>query len=538
MWTGFPGPNGLLDVWNIGWKKRNNRFHGKRHDSVKPIISKFQSFRPPGFGRGGMSDQILGLDIRRNRISAVLLNRGLKGCWIKAHRFEEIPADKDFVAAVDRCLKNIVDSMDLSDAVCVSAWPADKISYRNIRVPFTDRKKILQILPFELESLTPFDAGDIVMDFRVLRESDKEAELIVAYMERSVLDSLLGILASHRLNPEIVTVGGLPAALYSPDPSDEGEKVLRVDISGRWAAVFAGSPGRIDYIRAFPIRSAPDDRVRSLCKNVQRTLCAFEQISASNPAPERVVVTGFDPVDAGVEEEMERLLGIPVVHADLLRNHFSAPKRAPEPAWDPGRMDNALALAMSAVNRRNLLNFRKGPYAVQPFRAIHARRMLMMGGLALFVLLAVLLNIGLDSYSLEKKLAGLDARIHTLFKRTFPDVQRIEAPLMQARVKLRQARKTFQPGLEPEADVLAVDILEAISRRIPPGIDVELQRLVITPGSVLISGHTNAFNAVDTMKNQLEGADIFKAVSISSANLDKTGDRVRFKLKATTGPVP
>ncbi len=484
-----------------------------------------------------MSDQILGLDIRRNRVSAVLLKRGLKGCWIKAHRLEEMPADDEFDVAVDRCLKNLADSMDLSGAVCVSAWPAEKISYRNIRVPFTDRKKIRQILPFELESLAPFDADDIIMDFSVVRQSDKDAEVLVAYTERSVLDSHLSILASHHLNPGVVTVSGLPAALYSPDPSDGGGNVLRVDISGRWAALFAGPPGRIGVIRSFPIRSAPDERIRSLCKNVQRTLRAFEQTPASDPHPERIVVTGCDPADTGVEEEMERLLEIPVERADLLRNHFSGPKRAPEPAWDPGRMDNALALAMSAVNRRKLLNFRKGPFAVQPFRATHGRRMLMMGGLALFVL-AVLLNIGLDSYYLEKKLGGLDNRIDTLFKRTFPDVQRIEAPLMQAKVKLKEARKTFQPGLEPGADVLVIDILDDISRRISPGIDVELQRLVITPGSVLISGHTDAFNSVDTMKNQLEGSEIFKTVTISSANMEKSGSRVRFKLKATTGSAP
>ena len=39
------------------------------------------------------------------------------------------------------------------------------------------------------------------------------------------------------------------------------------------------------------------------------------------------------------------------------------------------------------------------------------------------------------------------------------------------------------------------------------------------------------FNTVDDIKGRLESADIFKSVTISSADLEKSGKRVRFKLK-------
>ncbi|MCP4688857.1 MAG: pilus assembly protein PilM [Desulfobacterales bacterium] len=483
-----------------------------------------------------MSGKILGLDIGRNRVSAVLLKRGVKGRGIKAHFFKEIPPGEDFEKALDGCLKSVVDSMDLSGAVCLAAWPADKISYRNIRVPFTDRKKIRQILPFELESLTPFDADDLMIDFNVVRQSERDAELLVAYMEKSALESLLNILASHHLNPEVVTVGGLPAALSSPGSLDGEGGVLRVDIGSRRATLFAGPPGRADMIRAFPIRSAADARIRSLCRGLQGTLFALEEMGASEPAPARVLITGCDPSDPGVEEEMERLLGIPVVRANFSRDHGFEIKNSPDPAWEPARMNNALAL--SATSRGDLLNFRKGSFAVNTFWESYSRRLFMIGGLALLVFLAALLNIGLDSYYLTKRLAALDNGIDVMFRGAFPEVQRIEAPLMQARVKLKEAREKYQPGSGAGSGVLVVDVLDAISRRTPAGIDVELQRLVISPGSVLISGHTNAFNAVDAMKSRLEEAEIFKSVAISSANMDKTGDRVHFKLKATTGEGP
>jgi general secretion pathway protein L len=46
-----------------------------------------------------------------------------------------------------------------------------------------------------------------------------------------------------------------------------------------------------------------------------------------------------------------------------------------------------------------------------------------------------------------------------------------------------------------------------------------------------MSGDTDTFNAVDTIKNRLEPSDYFSAVTITSANLDRTGKRVQFEIK-------
>jgi hypothetical protein len=58
-----------------------------------------------------------------------------------------------------------------------------------------------------------------------------------------------------------------------------------------------------------------------------------------------------------------------------------------------------------------------------------------------------------------------------------------------------------------------------------------MTRLVIGPESLLIDGTTDTFNTVDDIKNRLEKANLFKSVSISSANIDRSDNRVRFKLK-------
>ena len=79
---------------------------------------------------------------------------------------------------------------------------------------------------------------------------------------------------------------------------------------------------------------------------------------------------------------------------------------------------------------------------------------------------------------------------------------------------------------------MAIDVLNDISRYIPKQIDVELTSVIIGADSVLISGDTGGFDAVDDVKNSLENAVLFKNVSITSTNKDRSGNRVRFKIKA------
>jgi len=46
-----------------------------------------------------------------------------------------------------------------------------------------------------------------------------------------------------------------------------------------------------------------------------------------------------------------------------------------------------------------------------------------------------------------------------------------------------------------------------------------------------VDGETAGFNIVDDIKNRLEQSDLFKQVTIASANMDRSGNKVRFSLK-------
>ena len=118
-----------------------------------------------------------------------------------------------------------------------------------------------------------------------------------------------------------------------------------------------------------------------------------------------------------------------------------------------------------------------------------------------------------------------------VFKNTFPEVTRVVDPLQQMQVKIKEAGDgSIGPEL-PGTRVRVIDILDALSRQIPSSVDVDFNRMVVGSDNVVLSGDTDTFNTVDDIKGRLDDADIFTSVVISSADLEKSGKRVRFKLK-------
>ena len=99
------------------------------------------------------------------------------------------------------------------------------------------------------------------------------------------------------------------------------------------------------------------------------------------------------------------------------------------------------------------------------------------------------------------------------------------------RIKIAAAKKNaLLPG-ETGKHIRTIDILNNISKLIPKETDVKLTRLVIGEESVQISGNTDTFNSVDDIKSRLEQVKFFQKITISSANINRSDNRVQFKLK-------
>jgi Tfp pilus assembly protein PilN len=195
-------------------------------------------------------------------------------------------------------------------------------------------------------------------------------------------------------------------------------------------------------------------------------------------------------------------------------------------------MDSALALALSEASGTELINFRRGPFSITKQWVENKKHLITSAALIALVLILSLTGIILDTVNLQRRQTALDQEIHAIFRSSFPDVKNIVDPLHQMRIGIEEAQKTdLIPG-ESGSTIRKIDILNDFSRLIPDQIDVEIVSVVIGEDNVVLSGNTDTFNAVDDMKSRMEKSKLVQSVTISSANLNRAGNRVRFKLKA------
>ena len=481
-----------------------------------------------------MSRKILGLDIRPDAVSAVLIDSSIKGTVIEAHGYVPLSGRKEDRNGLSASIETIEQKMDISDAICVASFPADEISFRNIQVPFKGPKKIKKILPYELEPTLLFPVEDLIIDFIHIEIPDltNTNNLITAAVEKSKLQSFLDTLATFNIEPVIVTVGGYPTAFSLANFLDSHKNWFFVDIDNHKSTIFIILSGRVCLIRSFPIHSAARlYKIKSLCGNIRRTIYALEKILGLDFEPNGGFITGCGIDDLGFDKDMEQALGIPIERVDMLRFADILKPQSPPPSWNPSLMDNALSLALMEIEGAKGFNFRKGPFALKKFWEENKKNLIQTGVFFVLVLSLGWFNVFLDSYFMEKRLARLNHQITGIFTSTFPEIKNIVDPVQQMKINIQQAgNNALLPG-ETEKQIRAIDILNTISKVIPKDMDVILTRFVMGSESVSISGDTDSFNSVDNIKSKLEQADIFKKIIISAANIDKFDKRVHFKLK-------
>lgn len=271
----------------------------------------------------------------------------------------------------------------------------------------------------------------------------------------------------------------------------------------------------------------------ALCTRICQTVHAMEDTLPWGFSPRAGFIIGAEPPGGAVlsgqalAPALSRELGIPFDPTDL-----GGGADTPAITWNAGRMDNALALALAESGGLGLLDFRSGHLGLKKLWVENRPSVIRTSLLAAAVLVLALVSALAGDYTKQKRLDGLNRQITAVFSETFPEVRTVVDPLQQMRATIRQVRQ--EAGLSQGANRMrAVDILRELSVRIPRGTDVDLGQIVIGPEGVRMSGSTDGFDSVDRIKNGLSTAAGFSSVDITSATVEKSGKRVRFKLKMT-----
>ncbi|HCH61681.1 MAG: hypothetical protein CL927_03725 [Deltaproteobacteria bacterium] len=124
----------------------------------------------------------------------------------------EAPVAQDTEAPADiitrlAALDSLFDSIDRhASDVFVLGFPAEQASVRQIHLPFEDREKVLQALPFEVENQVPFDLDDMLLASRVSAAPDGGSNVTCGMAPRDAVRDLLDALTERGVDPKALVV--------------------------------------------------------------------------------------------------------------------------------------------------------------------------------------------------------------------------------------------------------------------------------------------------------------------------------------------
>ena len=463
-----------------------------------------------------------------------------------------------------------------SESTIAMALPGEMLALRVLDLPFSDARKIEQVVGYELEGQIMHDLSEVVMDHVILSasgtgESEAAGSRAMAVAARS--EEVAGFLALlKQCGVEPRTLYATPVIYHvllaeerAPDKDAPVVCRLFIDLGHRHSqlcflrgdeALFgrtsshAGEELTLALVRAsgdkwsfaqaeqakqthgfVPSRARPavtpaqrqlgavlQDALAPFLRDLRQTLASFR---AQNKTPvEAIMLAGGGSRLQGLAEFLQEELGIPTTL-------WPAP---PEPAVDDAltsdevgevavvdeegsasraRLALAFALGWAGVRGHRELDLRRGPFQYRASFSVVRQK---AAHLALLVG-AVLACAAVDGTIALRRLSGeqqqLKEKLKVATKELFGEA-RSDATEVSAAL-----RRSLRDEMAPLPRVTAYDLLDRISRKMPPAeqVAIDVDDLDIKAKKTSIKGTVDSAAALDDVVAKLKEIDCFEEIN-------------------------
>lgn len=499
-----------------------------------------------------MSKYILGLDINDTLLAAVVLQQKGKERHIVSCDSIELEGQ---VSLADS-LSLLLEKVSWQGGSCVCGISLVDVSIRTLTIPFTDKKKITQVLSFELEDQLLVPVSEQVVEYVFTGQSDTTSNLLITAIEKETLRHLFAALAHCDALPDVVGIRLAAFAEQTLKIRKAAADIIFIEAGQHSVNILLCHAGEVVFLRHFPYPEkmviAPPfsfagnkvsiihdeeamDCISCICADINRTLGIFNLESGLQVSPEKIVASGSLGQLREFQEKVQAEFNMPVVVSNIREETAIPLSPAAQEKWAAGDHDVALCLALEGLQKRHLINFRKDEFSSSQLFSVFKGRFLAAAVIMVLALGAGLVYLGFDYNALKTRYDDMGSQMLALFKETFPDRTKIRDPLveMQASIKSIQAPSVAMPVFT--GDKRTLNVLADLSARIPPSIELRISRLVVDQESVQIKGTTDTFNNVNIIQNNMRQSPLYQDVDIISAAADKNSNMIRFELKMEAG---
>ena len=442
---------------------------------------------------------ILIIDIERNNVRAgIFTAKTMEPNGFFSHPIGPIdPIDKgdgrERGEAISAAISTILAEMEEKGFTrfqrILAGIPSGDLTLRILPIPFEEREKIMEVLPFEVAPLLPRGADEMVIDGIQLGkgpgEVSGEGKVLAVAVEKSLVGEYLDILHGCGLDPY-----WLGSSLFSLD-------TLLMDKAGD------ATVGLIRDDSMVVVSSGKSQFFKHLSGLDDIKLSAL-YLDREGLGVERCYLTGWS------KEDIASIL--PSSTIETLTLPFDYPA------------EGAGVLAMALHHKRGMeggVNFRRGEFAYTKEREAAKRSLTFTAILATLILGLLIGNLSFRYLNLAKEGTATRESLRAAYRDLFPKKGKVVDELYQLEGQLKATNEKL------EVVGSGLNILEILTRVAEAGKksgegNLTLHKLSVGEGRLTAKGEIDSFEGATKLRDTLRGDPIFREVTLT--NVTAGGD--------------
>lgn len=413
----------------------------------------------------------------------------------------------------------------------VSALPGETVTHRILPLPFEDRKRLDQTVPFELESHLPFELEDSVVDFQVLGTgADGSHQVLAVSAPKDAVRAHLATLSAAGIDPRLVDLTSLACLnVVRESPAGRTGRLAFISLDAARTTVALLADGRLTGLRVVSAGVANGD-LEGCLREVRWSLLAL-----ADGEPLTALWVGGDAADTpGALPALGRALGTTPQSLDTLAvPAVPVTLRGKQAAFATSL---GLALRQAGDAAPFGVDLRRGEFAYHREREALWRGLARAAVLALAALLLMVMGFVLDARQLTAHRDAVRAEIRSIFTAALPGVRTIvnEKAQLQGEIATLEKQRRLFGSLAPSAP-RAIDCLRALTAAVPEDVPLDLEELSLDGETLRLRGSTTTYEGVEAVKRGLAARPEFRNVETKDVRASVDGQKVDFRLSLDVG---
>jgi type IV pilus assembly protein PilM len=517
---------------------------------------------------------ILGLDVGSYAVKAAVVRAGPRSWEFERFAHARLPQGappEERQAALSSFIRD--NALPLEQVV--AAIPSERVTQRHFRFPFSDSRRVARAIPFEIEEELPVPLSGLLLAHEQALSSPEQTDVLAIVCPREEVSEHLSQLRLAGIEPRILEMEGAVLSNLSTSLGLAEASRLVLDIGHRKTTVCLLVDGKPVLLRAVPVAGAQlteaigrdlslppgvaerhmqeqglfeatsakplGPGVKAMLERLSSEVLRSIQSVTCDPlnaiAPSQVAISGGTAQVPGLGRYLTEKLGLPctVLAVPEGAAGLSALAAAGPPLYAHAA---ALALRGAPASRVTRIDFRQREFAYQPDLSELRRGFLLSAGLLVLVFALWIASLGVSVFTTERRIDALEASLAGIFLQAFPESSPTASPLSELEQRVSETRDLADHLGVTQSDLSALELLRAISERLPLELGVVLTELNAEPRTIQARGYATDFESAGRVRTEIQKLDWVEEVRLTDVVTDarRGGKTFNLAIRVREGP--